>query len=143
MCAGVCVFVEAISGTKITGPNPTLVAGNSTASLKCSATAGTMVTQAWMKDGKPLLSSNRVNVSGDSSQVTISPVQKEDSGEYKCQMTNAVSKEEATHKMVVYCEYDITSCLTSQLSGSWKHYSDHLHDGHLYMFVHTCACMYM
>ncbi|XP_062302222.1 carcinoembryonic antigen-related cell adhesion molecule 1 [Osmerus eperlanus] len=93
--------IEAISSTKITSPTDTLVAGNSTASLKCSATTGTMVTRTWMKDGKPLLSSNRVNVSGDSSQVTIIPVQKEDSGEYKCLLTNAVNKEEATHKMVV------------------------------------------
>ncbi|KAK6323699.1 carcinoembryonic antigen-related cell adhesion molecule 1 [Coregonus clupeaformis] len=93
--------VEAISGTKITGPNGTLVAGNSTANLSCQATAGTADTRVWLKNGVALSPSNRVMVSADKSSVTIKPVQKEDSGEYQCKLTNAVNTDSASLKIVV------------------------------------------
>ncbi|CDQ67146.1 unnamed protein product [Oncorhynchus mykiss] len=93
--------VEALSGTKITGPNGTLVAGNSTATLSCQARAGTAGTRVWLKNGVALSPSNRVVVSADKSCVTIKPVQKEDSGEYQCKLTNAVNTDSASLKIGV------------------------------------------
>uniref|UniRef100_UPI003AAAD9F5 cell adhesion molecule CEACAM20-like isoform X3 n=1 Tax=Centroberyx gerrardi TaxID=166262 RepID=UPI003AAAD9F5 len=93
--------LEAISGSKITGPAATLIAGNHTANLSCQATAGNLSTRAWMKDDKPLSPSARVVVSEDGSTVMIKTVQKEDNGEYKCELTNKISSDSATYRMVV------------------------------------------
>ncbi|KAG7225255.1 hypothetical protein INR49_014650 [Caranx melampygus] len=79
----------------------TLIAGNSTAKISCQEKAGNVETKKWMKDGQPLIASSRVVFSPNMSSVTISPVQKEDNGEFKCQFSNPVSTDEASYKMVV------------------------------------------
>ncbi|XP_029920215.1 carcinoembryonic antigen-related cell adhesion molecule 5 [Myripristis murdjan] len=92
---------EAVSGVEITGPTADLIAGNHTANLSCQATAGTVTSRVWLKDGKPLSPSNRVVISEDKSSVMIKTVEKEDSGEYKCELGNAVNTDSASYKMVV------------------------------------------
>ncbi|GLD60357.1 carcinoembryonic antigen-related cell adhesion molecule 1-like protein [Lates japonicus] len=96
--------LEPISCTKITGPTVTLIAGSSTATLSCQAAAGTMMTRTWLKDGKPLSASSHLVFSDDMSSMTINPLQKEDDGEYTCQLNNIISIDEASYKMVVNCE---------------------------------------
>ncbi|XP_071355421.1 cell adhesion molecule CEACAM5-like [Trachinotus anak] len=93
--------MEPISGTTVTGPTSTLIAGNSTANLSCQATAGTVKERTWLKDGKPLAASSRLVFSADRSSMMISPLQKEDNGDYTCQLTNPVSSDAASYKMVV------------------------------------------
>ncbi|XP_008299471.1 carcinoembryonic antigen-related cell adhesion molecule 20 isoform X2 [Stegastes partitus] len=93
--------MEAISGVKITGPTEVLFAGNSTANLTCQATAGTVKTKTWLKDGKPLMASTRVVYYNNMSSVFINMLQKEDNGEYKCQLSNPVNTDGASYKMVV------------------------------------------
>ncbi|XP_028819547.1 carcinoembryonic antigen-related cell adhesion molecule 5 isoform X2 [Denticeps clupeoides] len=98
--------LEPISGTTITGPTSLLFAGNSTAQLICKAAAGTITSQKWHKDGKPLASSDRVNISG--SALTISPVQKEDAGQYECHLWNAVNSNRAAYWMeIIYGPVDM------------------------------------
>ncbi|KAM6959198.1 cell adhesion molecule CEACAM5 [Aplochiton taeniatus] len=94
--------LEAISGTKITGPNVTLIAGNQTVNLSCQATAGRSSSQVWLKNGQPLLPSSNVVISPDMSSVKLEPVTKGDSGEYVCTLSNAVSSESAKYNMKVY-----------------------------------------
>lgn len=98
------MFAEAISGTKITGPTATLIAGNSTANLSCQAAAGTVMTRTWQKDGKPLSASSRLLFAADMSSMMINLLQKEDNGEYKCVFANPISSDEASYKMMVNCE---------------------------------------
>ncbi|XP_042361969.1 carcinoembryonic antigen-related cell adhesion molecule 5-like [Plectropomus leopardus] len=93
--------MEAISGIKITGPTATLIAGNSTANLSCQETAGTVKSTTWSKDGKPLSAGGRLVFSSDMSSMMINPLQKEDNGQYMCQLTNPISTEKSTYKMVV------------------------------------------
>uniref|UniRef100_A0A3P8WT36 Ig-like domain-containing protein n=1 Tax=Cynoglossus semilaevis TaxID=244447 RepID=A0A3P8WT36_CYNSE len=93
---------DAISGVKLTGPGSTLVAGNSSTNLSCKATAGTVATTTWLKDGAPLSASGgRLVFSEDKSSLKIQPLQKEDGGEYKCQLTNPVSSEHDSFRLVV------------------------------------------
>ncbi|XP_071355423.1 cell adhesion molecule CEACAM20-like isoform X2 [Trachinotus anak] len=94
-------MAEIIPCTKITGPTSTLIAGNSTANLSCQAKTGSMMTRTWLKDGKPLAASSRLVFSADRSSMMISPLQKEDNGDYTCQLTNPVSSDAASYKMVV------------------------------------------
>ncbi|XP_022613154.1 carcinoembryonic antigen-related cell adhesion molecule 2-like [Seriola dumerili] len=93
--------MEPITGTTITGPTATLIAGNSTANISCQAKTGTVKTRTWLKDGKPLIASSRLVFSEDMSSVMISLLQKEDNGEYMCQLINPVSTDTASYKMVV------------------------------------------
>ncbi|XP_051520456.1 carcinoembryonic antigen-related cell adhesion molecule 20-like [Myxocyprinus asiaticus] len=93
--------LEALSGTNITSPASLLIAGNSTVNLTCTAAAGKAENVEWMKDGKPLAPGERVILSAGKSIVTIVKVAKEDAGEYKCKLTNKVSTDEATYKMVI------------------------------------------
>lgn len=92
---------DAITGVSITAPSTILIAGNHTANLSCEAKAGTVTMRSWLKDGRPLATSQRVVLSADKTTVMFKTVEKEDNGEYKCQLTNAVGMESATHKMVV------------------------------------------
>ncbi|XP_028255011.1 carcinoembryonic antigen-related cell adhesion molecule 2 isoform X2 [Parambassis ranga] len=93
--------MEAISGAKITSSTATLIAGNSTANLSCQATAGTVATTTWLKDGAQLANSTRVVISTDKRSVLIRPVQKEDNGKYTCELTNPVNTDTAAFDLVV------------------------------------------
>ncbi|KAI1901960.1 hypothetical protein AGOR_G00039800 [Albula goreensis] len=93
--------LERISGTAITGPTGQLIAGNSSANMSCQATGGTVITRSWLKDGTPLSPGDRVTISKDKSSVAISPVEKTDTGEYQCKLTNAVNTDSASYKMTV------------------------------------------
>ncbi|XP_026155828.1 carcinoembryonic antigen-related cell adhesion molecule 5 [Mastacembelus armatus] len=94
--------MEVISGVTVTGPTVPLIAGNSTANVSCQATAGTVKSRKWMKDGKPLTASPpHLVFSADSSSLMIVPLQKEDRGEYTCHLENPVSTDKASYKMVV------------------------------------------
>ncbi|CAN9503578.1 unnamed protein product [Ophioblennius macclurei] len=92
--------MEPISGTKLNGPTGVLMAGNHSANLSCTSTAGVVQTTTWLKDGKPLRSSGVV-FSADKSSVLISPLLKEDNGKFTCTLSNAVNSEEAVYTMVV------------------------------------------
>lgn len=94
--------MEPISGVKLTGPTGlTLIAGNSSANLSCQATAGNVTETVWLKDGKALSASPLVVFSSDRSSIFFKMLQKEDNGNYTCQLINSVSKKEDHFKMVV------------------------------------------
>uniref|UniRef100_A0A8D3E316 Ig-like domain-containing protein n=1 Tax=Scophthalmus maximus TaxID=52904 RepID=A0A8D3E316_SCOMX len=93
--------MDAVSGTRIIGPDVTLIAGNSTVNLSCQATAGTVKTRTWLKDGKPVSASSRLVFSADQSSIKIDPLQKEDGGQYTCQLANPINTDHASFNMVV------------------------------------------
>ncbi|XP_034561521.1 carcinoembryonic antigen-related cell adhesion molecule 5-like isoform X2 [Notolabrus celidotus] len=93
--------IDPITGVKISAPAGPFIAGNSSANFTCKAASGTVKTKVWMKDGKPLVASSRVVFSSDMSSVMINPLQKEDNGEFTCQLSNQVTTSKASHKMMV------------------------------------------
>lgn len=93
-----------ITGVKVSGPTGVLLAGNSSANLSCGADAGEVLTVTWKKDGQALTAGGRVLLAKDMRSVMIEPVLKEDNGEFTCQLSNPVSNEKASYKMVVNCE---------------------------------------
>ncbi|XP_035285194.1 carcinoembryonic antigen-related cell adhesion molecule 5-like [Anguilla anguilla] len=93
--------MEKISGASITGPTEVLIAGTSSAKLSCQATAGTIISRKWLKDGNPLSSSNRITFSGDNSSVSIDPLQGTDNGQYQCRLTNPVSTDSVSYNLTV------------------------------------------
>ncbi|KAI5629742.1 carcinoembryonic antigen-related cell adhesion molecule 5 isoform X1, partial [Silurus asotus] len=93
--------LEAISGTSIIAPTSPLIAGNSTVNLTCTSSMGKADSVQWKKDGNPLDKSNRISFSPDGKTVSILPVQKEDSGEYSCQLKNKISSDSNNYKLTV------------------------------------------
>ncbi|KAL1255070.1 hypothetical protein QQF64_013131 [Cirrhinus molitorella] len=93
--------LEAISGTTISSSSSRLIAGNSIANITCSAAAGKAESVEWLKENKPLTTSERVILSADKKTLTIVKVVKEDAGDYKCQLKNKVNKDESIYKMVI------------------------------------------
>ncbi|XP_035291382.1 carcinoembryonic antigen-related cell adhesion molecule 1-like isoform X4 [Anguilla anguilla] len=93
--------MEKISGASITGPTEVLIAGTSSAKLSCQATAGTIISRKWLKDGNPLSPSNRITFSGDNSSVSIDPLQGTDNGQYQCRLTNPVSTDSVSYNLTV------------------------------------------
>ncbi|KAF4103331.1 hypothetical protein G5714_016214 [Onychostoma macrolepis] len=54
-----------------------------------------------MKDNSPLSPSNRISFSSDNRSVSISPVQRSDSGEYQCTYRNPVSSETTKLSLII------------------------------------------
>lgn len=96
---------ENIHGAEITQSNKdTLIAGKSSVTLTCKAAQGNMITREWTKNGTTLSPCNRVTISEDNVTVSISPVEQNDTGEYKCKLSNLISADEATLTLTVYCK---------------------------------------
>ncbi|XP_076135973.1 cell adhesion molecule CEACAM6-like isoform X3 [Alosa pseudoharengus] len=90
---------EKISDVHITHPGDVLIANKNSVNLTCDA-RGSIVTREWTKDEQPL-SSNRITFHEENRRVSISPVQKEDNGEYTCQVRNPVSSLHNVSKLIV------------------------------------------
>lgn len=93
---------ETILGAEITQSNKDLIAGTSSVTLTCKAAQGNDITREWTKNGTSLSPSNRVIISEDNVTVSISPVEQNDTGEYKCKLSNLISTEEATLMLTVH-----------------------------------------
>ncbi|XP_028835240.1 carcinoembryonic antigen-related cell adhesion molecule 5-like [Denticeps clupeoides] len=89
-----------ISEATIRGPKDPLLAGKSTAVLTCEAN-GSNIVREWSKDDHPLIHNSRTSFSYDNRTVTISPVERTDSGEYQCRLSNAISLKTANYTMTV------------------------------------------
>ncbi|RXN02421.1 carcinoembryonic antigen-related cell adhesion molecule 20-like [Labeo rohita] len=83
---------ENITNVRLVGPEELLIEGESSANITTEGT-GTITSVQWMKDNSPLSPSDNIIFSSDNRSVSISPVQRSDSGEYQCTYSNPVSSE--------------------------------------------------
>ena len=78
--------------------------------LSCNATGNPEPTISWTKDGSPINSNSRNSFSADNKQLTITNVNRTDSGEYRCVASNSVGKKTSNAATVdVKCKY-IVNC---------------------------------
>lgn len=84
------VLVPVSKPTVVTNLTQT-VEGNETVSLYCQFT-GDLPSVAWRKDGDWLLYHDRMNISDDNRTLTITVVNRTDSGQYQCEAQNPVSE---------------------------------------------------
>ena len=64
--------------------------------LSCNATGNPVLTISWTRDGSPVDTSNnisRISISADKKQLTITNVNRADSGEYQCVAENRVGSD--------------------------------------------------
>ncbi|ROL48191.1 Carcinoembryonic antigen-related cell adhesion molecule 20 [Anabarilius grahami] len=91
--------VEKLS-VNLTGPEEPLIEGESSANITSKGN-GIITSVQWMKDNSPLSPSNSIIFSPDNRSVSISPVQRSDSGEYQCTYTNPFNSETATYSLII------------------------------------------
>uniref|UniRef100_A0A8C1UFC5 Ig-like domain-containing protein n=1 Tax=Cyprinus carpio TaxID=7962 RepID=A0A8C1UFC5_CYPCA len=91
---------ENITNVRLIGPEESLIEGESSVNISSEGTGSILYVQ-WMKDNSPLSPSNRIIFSSDNRSVSISPVQRSDSGEYQCTYRNPVSSETAKLKLII------------------------------------------
>jgi len=60
--------------------------------LSCNATANPVPTISWVRDGSPV-DSSRISFSEDNKQLTITDVNRTDSGEYRCVASNELGND--------------------------------------------------
>ena len=66
--------------------------------LSCNATGNPVPTISWTRDGSPVDTSNnisRISISDDNKQLTITNLNRTDSGEYQCVAENRVGSDSA------------------------------------------------
>nr|XP_021322743.1 carcinoembryonic antigen-related cell adhesion molecule 20-like [Danio rerio]XP_021328632.1 carcinoembryonic antigen-related cell adhesion molecule 20-like [Danio rerio] len=93
------LFVLSSSGDQFRGETEPLIEGESSANIT-SKGDGPITSVQWMKDNSPL-SSSRIIFSSDNRSVSISPVERSDTGEYQCTYSNPVSSETAKLTLII------------------------------------------
>ena len=61
--------------------------------LSCAATGNQVPTISWTKDGSAISNNSWISLSDDNKQLTITNVNRTDSGEYQCVASNRVGKD--------------------------------------------------
>lgn len=76
---------------------------------KCSVDRGTSVSFIWLKDHVRVVPSPRLQLSPDNSSLVLSPVKRQDRGQYHCVVTNPISsgRSSVAQLSVYYGPYDL------------------------------------
>ncbi|XP_055084052.1 hemicentin-1-like [Periophthalmus magnuspinnatus] len=90
-----------VSGPSIDCPTVNVVEGLSSLNLTCEA-EGSVEDRAWLKDGQPLLPGDKFSFSEGNRMLTISLVDRGDTGQFQCNASNEVSSAVATCGLTVY-----------------------------------------
>ena len=72
--------------------NTTRIEGD-TVTLSCNATGNPLPTISWTRNGSPVTASGRISFSDDKKQLTITNVNRTDSGEYRCVASNELGSD--------------------------------------------------
>nr|XP_021328633.1 carcinoembryonic antigen-related cell adhesion molecule 20-like [Danio rerio] len=93
---------ETIYHVTVTGPQTeALIEGESSANFTSEGSGGTITSVQWMKDNSPLSPNSRIIFSSDNRSVSISPVQRSDTGEYLCIYSNPVSSASNSQPLII------------------------------------------
>uniref|UniRef100_UPI003AB09B84 cell adhesion molecule CEACAM8-like n=1 Tax=Centroberyx gerrardi TaxID=166262 RepID=UPI003AB09B84 len=82
-------------------PTAKLIEGTSSVKLTCDAD-GFISARVWMKGGQPLVAGDRYNFYEDGRVLSISPVNRTDTAEFLCRVSNPASFETAKCSLTVY-----------------------------------------
>lgn len=90
-----------ISRASVTSSTNQTIEGNSV-NLTCDA-AGSVFTRKWKKNGSDLTPADNIILYDNNRVLSFKSLNKTDSGEYSCNVSNPINNEEATYSMVVNC----------------------------------------
>ncbi|KAF0045563.1 hypothetical protein F2P81_002092 [Scophthalmus maximus] len=90
-----------VSKPSLACPTGHLIEGKTSVELTCDA-GGSVSSRMWMKDGKALVSGDRFSFHDGNRVLSISPVDRRDTGEFFCNVSNDFSFETAKCSLMVY-----------------------------------------
>ncbi|XP_061573150.1 carcinoembryonic antigen-related cell adhesion molecule 8-like [Cololabis saira] len=90
---------EPISGIYLTASTNLIIDRNSV-NLTCDA-SGSPTARKWMKDGSDLILNDNMALSDNNTVLSFKPVNRDNSGDYLCTISNPVSSSEAKYRMDV------------------------------------------
>ncbi|XP_061573158.1 carcinoembryonic antigen-related cell adhesion molecule 1-like isoform X1 [Cololabis saira] len=92
--------LQKISGANVTPSNPTIE--GKPVNLTCDA-SGSPTARKWMKDGSDLIPNDNMILSDDNRVLSFNTVNRENNGDYLCNISNPVSSSDANYSMdVIY-----------------------------------------
>ncbi|KAK1895058.1 Carcinoembryonic antigen-related cell adhesion molecule 1 [Dissostichus eleginoides] len=91
--------LKKVSGASVTSPSNLPIEGNSFR-LICDA-AGSVFTRKWRKGGLDLTPTVNMTLTNNSRELSFSSLNKDDTGDYSCIISNPLSSEEANYSMIV------------------------------------------
>ncbi len=100
------LHIAKVSRPTIACPTDNLIEGKTSVNLTCDAD-GVVSTRVWMKDGQPLVSGDRLRFYDGNRVLSINPVNRRDTGDFHCTVSNDLSFDTAGCQLNVYCEYFI------------------------------------
>ena len=93
------ITVHPMNKTKLEGDNVTFT---------CDVDGNPVPTISWTRDGSPLNASGRISFADDKKQLTITNVNRTDSGEYQCVAKNRVGSDTSkSASLNVQCKFNI------------------------------------
>ncbi|XP_033979831.1 carcinoembryonic antigen-related cell adhesion molecule 5-like [Trematomus bernacchii] len=92
--------LKKVSGASVTSPSNLPIEGNSFR-LICDA-AGSVFTREWRKGGLDLTLTVNMTLTNNNRELSFSSLNKEDTGDYSCIISNPLSSEEAKYSMIVF-----------------------------------------
>ncbi|KAG7474047.1 carcinoembryonic antigen-related cell adhesion molecule 1-like [Solea senegalensis] len=93
--------LTAVSNPSISCPTENLIEGKSSVNITCDAD-GLVSSTLWLKDGKPLVSGDRFSFHHGNRVLSISPIDRKDTGLILCNVSNAISYQTAECRLHVY-----------------------------------------
>ncbi|XP_055486629.1 carcinoembryonic antigen-related cell adhesion molecule 5-like [Leucoraja erinacea] len=93
---------EPVANVNLRSNNPEPVEQRYSVVLTCSS-QGTQLKREWLFNNQPFQQNDRVNISGNT--LLIAPVNRADTGMYKCIVSNGLNSGNAETYLEVYCEY--------------------------------------
>ena len=80
--------------------------------LSCNATGNPVPVISWTKYGSPISNNSRVSSLQDNKQLTITNVDRKDSGQYRCVASNSLGNDTSSAATVnVQCKYSMTDSI--------------------------------
>ena len=79
----------------------------STATLQCTASGEPVPMQSWMRNGVPVTTSARFQISADGGSLAVTSVRVEDGGVYTCHASSPAGADSATVTLDVQCKLSL------------------------------------
>ena len=105
------VFPNTVKPSILTQPKSAAPEEGDTVKLYCNATGSPILHISWTFDGSVITANenSRISLSNDSQELTITNVERGDSGDYRCLVKNRVGNDTSDPSVInVLCKYGIS-----------------------------------
>ena len=117
------LFLIIVAPLITTQPQGGPVTEGDNVTLSCNASGNPVPTITWTRNGSLLNSSvPRISLGVESRKLTITSINRADSGEYRCEADNSVGNDTSDGATLeVKCKYELSVCFSISTYSVWVH----------------------